>query len=344
MRESESTSHDGRLNVHELPPVVDVQTHLYPQAYLDALAVVARGSGRAAEIARETLADPLIDSDPLFTGDLRRRLELMDAAGVDTHVLSFPAPFVWSDDAEQCRVLTTAFNDGCAEVVRDHPGRFALVATLPLPHVDESISEAERALDELEAVGVSLCTHCDGMPIEDVRFDPLYAFLSEREVPVLLHPDGFSAAGALADYGMEWAIGAPFDDTIVALRVVYSGLLDRHPGIEWIVPHLGGTLPFLLKRVDRVWQRDAEVQELLDDPPSTHLRRLWFDTVNPDDRCLQLSAAVLGADRLMYASDFPFASRQDLGFSLALLDQAGLAGDERAGVAGGTAAEVLGLR
>ena len=84
--------------------VVDVQTHLYPQAYLDALDVVARGSGRAAEIARETLADPLIDSDPLFTGDLPRRLELMDAAGVDTHLLSFPAPFVWSDDAERCRV------------------------------------------------------------------------------------------------------------------------------------------------------------------------------------------------------------------------------------------------
>jgi len=324
-------------------PVVDVQTHLFPPAYLDALAVVARGGGRAAEVARDTLAYPVIGDDPLFTGALQQRLELMDAAGVDTHVLSFPAPFVWSAGAEEARRVSTAFNDGCAEVARDHRDRFELVATLPLPHVDESIAEAARALDELGAVGVSLCTQCDGTPIEDARFDPLYAFLSEREVAVLLHPDGFSVPGALADYGMEWAIGAPFDDTIVALRLIYSGLLDRHPGIRWIVPHLGGTLPFLIERVDRVWQRDAEVQALLDGPPSGYLPRLWFDTVNPDARCLGLSAAVLGGGRLMYASDFPFASRRDLGFSLGLLDEAGLAGDERAAVAGGTAAAVLGL-
>ena len=325
------------------PRVVDVQSHLFPRAYLRALEDVGAGPGRAAETARRALADPLTTRDPIFTGDLPQRLELMDAAGVDMHVLSFAAPNIWSDDADERRRICEAFNDGCADVVRDHPGRFSLLATLPLPYVDESIAEAQRALDELGAVGVSLCTHFDGTPIDDPRFDALYAFLSEREVPVLLHPEGFFVPGALADYGMEWAIGTPFDDTIVALRLIYSGVLDRHPGIRWIVPHLGGTVPFLAERLDFIWRLNPQVHAMLESPPTSYLRRMWFDTVNPDARAVALGAEVLGADRLLYASDFPFASRKDLGFSLGLLDGAGLDGAQRAAVAGATAASVLGL-
>lgn len=325
------------------PRVVDVQSHLFPRGYLRALERVGSGGGRGAEIARRALADPLTMRDPIFTGAIPQRLELMDAAGVDTHVLSFAAPNVWSDDAGERRAVTEAFNDGCAEIEREHPGRFALLATLPVPYVDESVAEARRALDELGAVGVSLCTHYDGAPIDDPRFEELYAFLSEREVAVLLHPEGFFVPGALADYGMEWAIGTPFDDTIVALRLIYSGLLDRHPGIRWIVPHLGGTLPFLAQRLDFIWRLNPQVNAMLPEPPTAYLRRMWFDTVNPDARAVALGAEVLGTDRLLYASDFPFASRKDLGFGLGILDEAGLDGTQRAAVAGATAAGVLGL-
>jgi predicted TIM-barrel fold metal-dependent hydrolase len=324
-------------------PVVDVQSHIFPAAYLQALERVAQGTGRGAEIAAGALVDPLTSHDPIFTGDLERRLGLMDAAGVDTHVLSFAAPNVWSDDVDERRVVTEAFNDGCAQLAREHPGRFALLATLPLPFVDASIAEARRALDDLGAVGVALCTHFDGVPIDDERFDDLYAFLSEREVPVLLHPEGFSVPGALADYGMEWAIGTPFDDTIAAIRLVYSGLLDRHPGIRWIVPHLGGTLPFLARRLDFIWRLNPQVNAMLAEPPTTYLRRMWFDTVNPDPRALALGAQVLGADRLLYASDFPFASRKDLTPGLRALEEAGLDPAQREAVAGGAAAALLGL-
>jgi aminocarboxymuconate-semialdehyde decarboxylase len=324
-------------------PVVDVQSHIFPPEYLEALGRVAAGTGRGAEIAAGAVEDPLTTRDPIFSGDLPRRLHLMDSAGVDTHVLSFAAPNVWSDDVDERRRLAEAFNDGCAAIVRDHPGRFALLATLPLPFVDASVAEARRALDDLGAVGVSLCTHFDGAPIDDPRFDDLYAFLSEREVPVLLHPEGFFVPGALADYGMEWAIGTPFDDTVVAIRLVYSGLLDRHPGIRWIVPHLGGTLPFLARRLDFIWRLNPQVNAMLESPPTSYLRRLWFDTVNPDARAVALGAEVLGADRLLYASDFPFASRTDLSFGLGLLDEAGLDAGQRAAVAGSAATALLGL-
>jgi aminocarboxymuconate-semialdehyde decarboxylase len=324
-------------------PVVDVQAHWFPPRYIAALETVAAGSGRAAEIAARALADPLRKKEPIFTAAIDRRLELMDAAGVDVQAISFAAPNVWSDDVAERSALAAAFNDGIAELAGEHPGRFALMATLPLPHVEASVEEARRALDELGAAGFAVCTHYDGTPIDDARFDPLYAFLSEREAAVLLHPEGFFVPGALADHGMEWAIGTPFDDTIAALRLIYGGVLDRHPGINWIVPHLGGTIPFLAQRLDFIWKLNPRVRELLPSEPSGYLRRLWFDTANPDPRSIALAIEIVGADRLLYGSDFPFVSRNDLGFGLARIDEVGLDPQTRAAITGGAAAKLLGL-
>lgn len=323
--------------------VVDVQAHWFPPRYLAALQSVAAGSGRAAEIAARALNDPLRKAEPVFTGAIDRRLELMDAASVAVQAISFAAPNVWSDDVAVRRAVTEAFNDGVADLAREHPGRFALMATLPLPHVEASVAEARRALDELGAAGLALCTHFDGAPIDDLRFDPLYAFLSEREAAVLLHPEGFFVPGALADHGMEWAIGTPFDDTIAALRLIYGGVLERHPGIRWIVPHLGGTIPFLAQRLDFIWRLNPKVRELLPAEPTSYLRRLWYDTANPDPRAIALAAELVGPDRLLYGSDFPFVSRNDLGFGLERIDETGFDAPTRAAVVGGTAARLLRL-
>jgi len=324
-------------------PVVDVQAHWFPPRYVEALQTVAAGSGRPAEIATRALNDPLRKREPIFTAAIDRRLDLMDAAGVDVQVISFAAPNVWSDDVAQRRGLAEAFNDGIAELAREHPGRFALFATLPLPHVEASVAEVQRALDELGAAGFAVCTHFDGIPVDDARFDPLYATLSEREATVLLHPEGFFVPGALADHGMEWAIGTPFDDTVAALRLIYGGVLDRHPGIRWIVPHLGGTIPFLAQRLDFIWRLNPKVRELLPSEPTSYLRRLWFDTANPDPRSIAMAAEVVGADRLLYGSDFPFVSRDDLGFGLARIGEAGLDAETLAAVTGGTATQLLRL-
>lgn len=325
------------------PMVIDVQAHIFPPAYLDALRRIASGAGRAADTARGALANPLTRTDRIFTADIDRRLELMNSAGVALQVLEFAAPNIWSDDVETRLLATRAFNDGVAGIVHEYPDRFAFAATLPVPYIDAALVECRRALDDLGAVGVTFCTQFDGMKLDDPRLDPLYAYLSERECPVLLHPEGFSVRGALADHGMEWALGTPFDDTIATVRLIYGGVLDRFPGIRWVVPHLGGVLPFIAKRLDFIWQLTPDVRALLATPPSEYLRRLWYDTANPDPRALHLSIEVLGADRLLYASDFPFAQRGDLRPGLAGIEAVSLDTAARAAVRGGTAQTVFGI-
>jgi aminocarboxymuconate-semialdehyde decarboxylase len=142
---------------------------------------------------------------------------------------------------------------------------------------------------------------------------------------------------------MEWALGAPFDDTIAAVRLIYGGVLDRFPGINWVVPHLGGVLPFLAKRLDFVWRLTPDVRKLLPTQPSDYLGRLWFDTANPDPRALRLACDVLGAERFMYASDFPFAQRQALQPGLAALGALDVGPSVRAGMKGQTARRLFGL-
>jgi aminocarboxymuconate-semialdehyde decarboxylase len=282
-------------------------------------------------------------------GALDERLALMDAAGIEWQVLSPAAPNLWHPEPAGRAALVRAFNDGCAEVCRAYPGRLAFFGNVPLPFVDEAIAEAARALDELGAVGVCTCTHIAGRPVDSPEFEPFYAFLDERRAALFFHPDGFCAPGVLDDFLGAWTLGVMFDDSIVVLRLVTSGLVERYPHVTWIVPHLGGTIPFVAGRLDRTWRNGQRLglltpaQAAVPEPPTTYLRRLYYDVVTYQTNALSLAKEVLGADRLVYGTDFPLASRDDLGAGRAMLVAAGFADAELAAVLRDNIAGVLRL-
>ena len=240
-------------------PAHDVHAHYYPPEYVAVVREVAAEEGRAGEVARAFLQHRIITKVPTFLGDLDDRLRLMDAAGIELQALSFASLNIWHPDPAMRSRLVQAFNDGCAAVVARHPDRFRLLASLPLPHVDEAVAEAHRARTLPGFAGYSIPTHIDTVPIDAEQWQPVYAAMAEQSALVITHPDGFCAPGALADHGMEWAIGAPFEDTIAAVRLLASGLLDEHPALTWVIPHLGGTLPFLLHRLLWRWKLEAEL-------------------------------------------------------------------------------------
>jgi aminocarboxymuconate-semialdehyde decarboxylase len=184
--------------------------------------------------------------------------------------------------------------------------------------------ETERALTLPGFVGVSVCTHSGGIPVDDRRWDPLYEMWNDLALVVFVHPDGFCAPEVLGGHFMGWALGAPFDDTIAAVQLMVSGALERFPRIRWIVPHCGGVLPFLLERVDRVWE---SYRHLLPEAerPRRGVERLMFDTASPSAAAIAFSAEVLPSDQLVFGTDFPFANRNDLVEPRRMLHEAGLA-------------------
>ncbi|KQV25640.1 amidohydrolase family protein [Yonghaparkia sp. Root332] len=305
------------------PRAIDVHAHFYPPEYVAVVREVAAQEGRAGDIARAFLAHRIITAVPTFLGALDERLRLLDDAGIEKQLLSFASLTVWHPDPGMRARLVTAFNDGCSAVVERAPDRFGLLASLPLPHIAESATEARRARGLPGFSGYSIPTHIDTAPIDDARFESVYAAMAEggadgASTLVLAHPDGFCAPGALADHGMEWAIGAPFEDTIAAVRLIASGLAERHPGLQWVIPHLGGTLPFLLHRLRWRWRLEAEHLGTPDHSGGA-LERLLFDSANCSPETLRLAREVLPEGSIVFGSDFPFVDPTDLARPVALV-------------------------
>ena len=296
----------------------DVHAHFYPREYSRVVAEVAGESGRHSEVARAFLRHGIIQKVPTFTGNLRERIRLLDSAGIGVQVLSFASLNIWHPAPRQRARLTAAYNDGCAAASAEYPDRLRFLATLPFPHVPEAVAEVRRARTLPGCVGYTIPTHIDGAGIDDPRWDEVYAAMNEAPALVLVHPDGFLAPGVLDDYSMEWALGAPFDDTIAAVRLLCSGILDRYSRLNWVVPHLGGTLPFLLHRLLWRWQLEADLLGT-SSPGGVRLERLLFDTANSTPETLRLAIDILPAGSLVFGTDFPFVDPTDLARPVAMV-------------------------
>ncbi len=304
------------------PRIIDVHAHWFPPTYMALMRDIGAGSGPSAARARLTYEHPARARDPMYTAAIDDRLGMMAAAGIRTHILSFSSPNLWDPDPALRSTVVRAFNDGCLDLARAHRGRFKLFANVPLPHVDATLAETARLCADPDVVGIGMCTHIGQAAIDDPRFAPVYEDWDRRGLVVFVHPDGFCAEGLLEPYGMEWAIGAPFEDQIATLRIVRSGMITRYPRITWIVPHLGGTLPFLYERIDQLGRRAGLGGTPLP-PLRDQLRTLLFDIVTPSARSLRLAREVLGAEKLVHGSDFPYVSPHDLAMGERLLGEAG---------------------
>ena len=272
----------------------DVHAHYWTEEYLDLLVDLGKADAGAAR--------------GLGAGggaELAARLRLMDRAGVQMQVLSACPQTPYGGDGKKAANAARFVNDQYTGLVQHHPDRFAAFAALPMPHLEESIGEMRRALDELGLAGVAMNTSVLGHALVEPDFEPVFAELNRRGAVLYLHPAGNSACSPLiGDYHLTWMVGAPVEDTISVMQLITHGIPARYPNIKIINSHLGGALPMLLQRAD-----DQYGWEAPDTPerPSVAARRMWYDTVGhghvPALRCAIDS---FGADRLLLGTDFPY--------------------------------------
>ncbi|MDX3071152.1 amidohydrolase family protein [Streptomyces sp. MI02-7b] len=252
-------------------------------------------------------------------------LALMDETGVATAMLSVSSPGVSLGDAAAAATLARAVNEEGAAVVREHPRRFGLLASLPLPDVPAALAELGHALDVLGADGVILLTNYDGVYLGDSRFAPLMAELHRRETVVLLHPTSPVC-------GERTALGFPhpmveflFDSTRAVAELALRHVLERCPGIRFVVPHAGAALPVMADRIAVFAQMSGTGVDVL-----AALRALHYDVAGAAlPRALPALLSLVDPDRLVYGSDYPFTPApvvKDLAAALAatgVLDAAG---------------------
>jgi predicted TIM-barrel fold metal-dependent hydrolase len=273
--------------------LVDIHAHHSPRAYLEA---AARLGG--LERPRGWVNLPHTDSD----ADVQKRLQLMDEAGVHMQVLShgIMAPYLEKEAAAV--EVARACNDGYAELPARYPERFASLASLPLPHVDASLEELRRCMDELGMPGAAMNCSVFGRSTAETEFEPIYAELDRRHALLFFHPCASGICSPMiTDYGLQGAAGTSMEDATIVLHMIVKQIPVRYPNIRIVISHLGGLIPMLLQRLDHQLARPG-----LAEPPSVTARRLYYDTVGHGSHAALLCAwKAFGADHLVPGSDWP---------------------------------------
>ena len=282
-------------------------------------------------------------SDQLTNAEAR--IEHMDRMGVDLQGL---ATFVseynyWAPGAagaESARIQ----NDNVASVVADNPDRFVgMGATVPLQDIDLAIAEMDRAVDDLGFKGLQIGGTIDGRNLDEPGFRPFWAAVAAKGVPVILHPSGYPESQRFGSYFLTNCIGNPLETMVAATRMIFSGLFEEHPEIKLILLHGGGYLPFYCSRADHTWEVRPETRvSIPDHPPSTYMKRLFYDTMVFQPLYLRHLIEIVGSDRVMLGTDFPFDMAET--DPLALIGATdGLGAAEREAISGGNAASLFGI-
>jgi len=266
---------------------LDVHAHYLPESY------------RAACVAAGH-AEP--DGFPqLPAWSAAEHVTMMDRLGIETSLLSISSPGVSFGDVAAARELAREVNELGRRAVVDHPGRFGLFASLPLPDVDAAIAEIARCHD---AAGFVLLTNVGGTYLGDPAWEPLFGELNRRRARVFIHPTSPAC-------WQRTALGRPrpmleflFDTTRAVVNLVLNGTIARHPDVELIVPHAGATLPMIVDRVG-VFARLLEVDPAVDVPRD--VARLHYDLAGfPVPRQLDALLTMTTRAHLHYGSDYPF--------------------------------------
>ncbi|MGW0941350.1 amidohydrolase family protein [Streptomyces sp. NPDC002623] len=327
-------------------PTVDVHAHLLLPEVEEAVAghphLAAARSLDARRNGPEALAvnGPMVAARvPLLT-DAAVRLAAMDAAGVDIQLVSpSPSHYHYWADRELADLLCQLANSGTAAHCAKAPDRLFGLGLVPLQHPDLAVELLDHALEQ-GLKGVEISSHAPGRELSDPAYEPFWSRAEKTGALLFLHPFGCTLDERLDRWYLSNTVGQPTENAVALSQLIFSGVLDRRPGLKLIAAHGGGYLPTHLGRSDHAWRVRPDARGCAREP-SGYLRQLYFDSLVHDPHVLRELLRAAGPGRVLLGSDFPF----DMGVEdpLGALRAAGLSDADFHAVRGATAAALLNL-
>jgi len=328
--------------------IVDIYCHIFPDAFFQQMNRIAPRLGNIGARLRGV--------KKLF--DLDERFREMDQFGDYREIISLPNPPIEDFAAGGVGLeLARIGNDAMAELCARHPARFpTFVAALSMTDVEGSVGEARRAVKELSAGGVQIFTNIAGRPLDDPDYEPIFATMAELDAPIWLHPARTSAmsdhaAEQKSRYEMWWCFGWPYDTSVAMVRLVLSGVFDRHPKLRIITHHLGGMIPYYDGRVgpglevlgSRTSDEDySHILPSLKRPHMDYLREFYADTAMfaGGVHAVRCGLDFFGPDRVVFATDTPLGP---IAPAIKVIDQLELSDTDRRKLCIGNAERLVGL-
>jgi uncharacterized protein len=293
---------------------IDIYNHVMPLKYLEMLKQHSKDAGIVKRM-----------SGLRMLWDIEARVQMLDSEFPDVQqvlTLGLPSPELLGGPDLSPGFARIA-NDGMAEMVAKWPKKFpAFVASLPMNNPAAALEEMDRAVAELGARGVQICTNVNGRPLDEPEFFPVFErATSKHDLPVWMHP---ARPGTRADYVSEqkskyeiWQVlGWPYETSVAMSRMVFSGFFERLPKLRLITHHCGGMIPYFAGRAETLWAQlgsrtaDENYEDVLKrmaKKPIEYFRMFYGDTVlGGSASALRCGLDFFGADRVVFASDCPF--------------------------------------
>jgi aminocarboxymuconate-semialdehyde decarboxylase len=288
---------------------IDFHNHFYPPGYLEKFEQWGKRSYEfipdksGIKIVKQKGARFLAITPQHVS--VEQRIADMDRIGIDMEVLTLTSPSVYFSTRKRNNYLAKMSNDFFADLCQKHPSRFVAFATVPLLHPEDAVAELHRAVKDLGMKGVVLGSNIGGKHLHSKEFWPLYEEVDRLGVPIFIHPMVPVHPESFAEFVLVPLVGFCMDTTVTVAKMVFSGLFEKHPNLTMILPHLGGTLPFLFERLDAGYNSYAECKPHITKPPSHYLKKFYYDTVSFYEPALMCTYGAVGADRMVMGSDYP---------------------------------------
>jgi predicted TIM-barrel fold metal-dependent hydrolase len=318
--------------------IIDIFTHITPPRYAEALDKKAKfkiRSSMANKIRLKALTD------------IEERLRMMDKFPKLKHVFTVPQPPLEDVvDAKTAVELARMSNDEMAEICQKYPDKFIAVANLPMNDIDAALKETERTIKQLNFKGIQLCTPSQGKAIDRPEYMELYALMTKFGLPIWIHPTGEDArpdysGEEISKYELHWSIGWPYQTTLAMARLVYSGVFDKYPNLNFVTHHYGAMVPFFAHRL--CVRRGVPSKQSCEE----QFRLFYADTaVSASEITLKCGYEFFGPDRTVFGTDVPFGGPEAYtrtAKTLAALESLGLPESAMKKIISGNARKILGL-
>jgi aminocarboxymuconate-semialdehyde decarboxylase len=321
----------------------DVHAHLTPLSVLarlveEGLATRDDAAGRVqlpSEVSGFPAAVPLPISPDHY--DLERRRRWMAERGIARQFLSVPPYFFgYGQTPERGAAMARLANDDLAAAQAAFPDTFGALATLPLQDVPLALAELEHAMARGFA-GAAIASNIAGVELDDPRLDPFWAACVRLGALVFIHPHHQAGAGRMQEYYLHNCIGNPVETGLCAARLIFGGVLERHP-VKIVLSHGGGVLPQIVGRLDHSYavRTESRTTPL---PPSAYAKRFYYDTIAHDALALRTLVERVGAAQIVVGTDAPFDMGSDA--PAAVLDALALDPADRAAIESGNVRALL---
>lgn len=292
--------------------IIDVHTHIYPRLYLERLAertelprVDTRSDGEYFVIFPGE--DGRLVDDSWWSLD--EKLAYMDRSGITRSVLSLGNPWLEPFSGEDSVALAEEVNAELATFEARTGGRVVAMGCLPEGSVSDAVTAVKNIQQTTGLYGVVSGTRICGLSFDHEDLEPLWSELAATQVPLLVHPHHGLGLDQMTGFGhsLPLALGFTFETTTALSRLAMSGVLDRHPALRVIGSHGGGALPYLAGRLDGCWAPDEEARGRREVKPSEAFSRMYLDALVYHPRALRAAADLVGADKMVFGTDHPFA-------------------------------------